>query len=166
MPAVPPTTRMHPSVDMSLLLVALPGIDPAIRVPGGRLWSLRLDPPNATFARVEEAVGRADASEDDVAGTERDGLAVEDALDLAVKEEVGLLERMVMDLGGATGLVVDGEDGQELGAEDAIDEHLHRDAAVREDRSVHAGGSAATGGVADAERLGLRRRPVVVADPA
>src|SRR5689334_22847668 len=98
MPAVPPTTRMDPSVAMSLLLVALPGIDPAIRVPGGRLWGLGLDPPDATVARVEEAVGRADAGEDDIAGTERDGLAVEDALDLAVKEEVGLLERMVVDL--------------------------------------------------------------------
>src|SRR4051794_16648858 len=114
MPAVPPTTRMHPSVDMSLLLVALPGIDPAVGVPGGWLWRLRLDPPDATIARVEEGVGRSHTGEDDVAGTERDLLAVQDALDLAIEEEVGLLERMVVDLGGATGLVVDGEDRQEL----------------------------------------------------
>ncbi len=89
-----------------------------------------------------------DAGEHHVARPQGDLLAVEDALDLAVEEEVRLLERVVVDLRRATRLVVDGEDRQQLGPEDAIDEHLHRDPAVGEDRRVHPGRAPATGWVA------------------
>src|SRR5690349_4380904 len=124
MPAVPPTTTTHPSLDMSFLLVALPGVDPAVGVPGGRLRGLCLDPSHAAVAGVEEAVRRADPGEHDVARAQRDFLTVEDALDLTIEEEVRLLERMVVDLGRATRLVVDREHRQQFGPEDPIDQHL------------------------------------------
>ena len=60
---------------------------------------------------------RADAGEHDVAGAERVALAVELGLDLALEEEVRLLERVVVRLGGAAGLVVDGEHRHVVGAE-------------------------------------------------
>ena len=95
-----------------------------------RLRRLGLDPAHATGAGVEEAVGGADAREDDVAGADGVDLAVQLRLDLAVEEEVGLLERVVVDLRGAARLVVDGEHREQLGAEDPVDQHLHADPAV------------------------------------
>ncbi len=117
-------------------------------------------------AGVEEAVGRADAREYHVTGADRVGLAVELGLDLPVEEEVRLLERMVVDLRRAAGLVVDGEHREQLGADDPVDEHLHADAAVHDQRGVSARGPPPTGGVGERQRLGLRRRAVVVADLA
>src|SRR5436305_14125353 len=118
MPAVPPTTRIDPSVDMSFLLVALPGVDPAVGVPGGRLGGVRVDPADAALARVEEPVSRAHAREHDVTRAQRRLLAVKNGLDLTVEEEIGFLERVVVDLRGAARLVVDSEHGLELRAED------------------------------------------------
>src|SRR6478735_11306257 len=98
MPAVPPTTRMHPSLVISALLEPLPGIDPAIGMPRRRLRRLGLDPSHAAAAGVEEAVGRADPGEGDIAGPEGDRLAVEDTLDRAGEEEVDRLEGVGVDL--------------------------------------------------------------------
>src|SRR6478735_6280079 len=100
---------MQPSSDMSALLEPAPLVDPPIRVPGRRLGRLRLDPADAFGARVVEPVDRADAGERDVTGSEGVVLAVDLALALAGEEDVGLLERMVVRLGGAAELVVDGE---------------------------------------------------------
>ncbi len=77
-------------------------------------------------------------------------LAVELGLDLARQEEVRLLERVVVLLGRAAELVVDREHRQQVGAEDPVDEHLHRDPAVGEQRGVHAGRLAAAGRIVDA----------------
>ena len=76
-------------------------------------------------------------------GAERVRLAVELGLDLAREEDVGLLERVVVRLRRAADLVVDGEHRHVVGAERLVDEHLHGDPAVGEDRDVHAGGLAA-----------------------
>ena len=130
----------------------------------GRLGGLGLDPADAFGAGVVEAVDRADAGERDVARPEGVVLAVELALDLAGEEDVRLLERVVVRLGGAAELVVDGEHRHVVGAEDAVDQHLHRDAAVGEERRVGAGRGAAAGRILDPQRLELRRCPVVVAD--
>ena len=91
-------------------------------------------------------------------------LAVQLALDLAGKEHVGLLERMVVRLCCSADLVVDGEHRHLVGAERPVDQHLHGDPAVGEDRGVRPGRGATTGGIVDAESLGLRPRAVVVAD--
>src|SRR6478672_4175480 len=99
MPAVPPTTRVQPSVDMSALLEPTPGVDPAIRVPGRRLGRLGLEPAHALAAGVVEAVDGPDAHEGDVTRPERVVLPVHLALDLAGQEDVRLLERMVVRLG-------------------------------------------------------------------
>src|SRR6478672_3998497 len=99
---------MQPSSDMSALLEPAPLVDPPIGVPGRRLGRLRLDPADALGARVVEAVDRADAGERDVTRTERVVLAVHLALGLAGDEDVCLLERLVIRLGGAAELVVDG----------------------------------------------------------
>jgi hypothetical protein len=90
-------------------------------------------------------VCRADAREHDIAGADRPHLAVQLRLDLAVQEEVRLLERVVVDLCRAAGLVVDGEQRQVVGAEHRVDEHLHADAAVDDERGVTADRPAAAG---------------------
>src|SRR4051794_28600452 len=109
MPSVPPTTRMQPSSDMSALLEPAPLIDPPVGVSGRWLGRLRLEPADAFGARVVEAVDRANARERDVARAECVVLAVHLALDLPREEHVGLLERVVVRLGGPAELVVDGE---------------------------------------------------------
>ena len=91
-------------------------------------------------------------------------LAVELRLDLAGEEDVGLLERMVVGLGRAAELVVDREHRHVVGAELVIDEHLHRDPAVHDERRVATGGRTTTGRVLDAQGLELLTGPVVVPD--
>ena len=108
----------------------------------------------------------ADPGEDEVARPDRVDLAVELELDLASEEEVGLLERVVVGLGRPADLVVDREHRQQVGAEVAIDEHLHRDPAVDEQGDVHADRLPPVGRIADAECLRLRRGSVVMADKA
>src|SRR6266705_2562213 len=100
MPAVPPTTTVQPSVDISDLLEALPGVHPAVCLPGRRLRSLCFDPANPFTAVVPEAVDRPDPGEDHVVGAQGVALAVELGLDLTGQEDVGLLEGMVVRLGG------------------------------------------------------------------
>src|SRR5205809_554282 len=99
--------------------------------------------------RAEPPISAATASARDAV------LPVHLALDLAREEHVGLLERVVVRLGRATELVVDREHRDVVGAEGPIDHHLHRDPAVREDRRIRTGGSAAAGRVADPERVDL-----------
>ena len=106
----------------------------------------------------------ADAGEHHVAGADDVGSSLQLGLDLAVEEEIGLLERMVMDLCRTARLVVDREHRQQLGAEDAIDEHLDADPAVHHERRVAPGGCPAACRIAECKGLGLGRRPVVVPD--
>src|ERR671918_1964128 len=102
----PPTTSTHPRVAMvkrsfldrrSAVLKPLPVVDPAVRVAPWRLRRLGLDPADAAAPVVEEAVRGADTGEDEIASAERVRTPVELGLDLAVEEEVRLLERMVVD---------------------------------------------------------------------
>src|SRR6188472_2734790 len=135
----PPMTTTHPSPAMASVrsfLESLPVVEPSVGMAFRRLRRLGLDPAHAARAGVEEAMGGADAREDDVAGADRVHRAVELRGDLAVEEEVRLLERVVVDLRRSARLVIDGEHGEQLGAEDAVDEHLHTDAAVDDERRV------------------------------
>ena len=68
----------------------------AVRVARRGLGRLRLQPPDPALADVAELVDASDAGPGHVAGAEAVGLAVEDALDLALEDQVGLLERMVV----------------------------------------------------------------------
>src|SRR5690349_486748 len=127
MARVPPTTTTAPSLvicvsscarssggvgsrvappEAAARLEPLPRLQPAIRVAGGRLWCLGLDPAHALRARVVEAVDRADTGEHDVARAQGVLDPVELRLDLAREEEVRLLERVVVLLGAASGLVI------------------------------------------------------------
>ena len=108
----------------------------------------------------------ADPREDDVARPQGVRDPVQLRLDLSREEEVGLLERVVMGLSRGTRFVIDREQRQQAGSHVTVHEHLHGDAAVGQERRIHAGGLAAAGGVPEGERLLLRGRAVVVADPA
>ncbi len=109
---------------------------------------------------------RADRGERPVTRTERVRLPVHLSLDLAGEEEVCLLERVVVLLGRSADLVVDREHRRVIGAERAVDQHLHRDAAVRQERGVHPGRLPAASRIADSERLELRPRALVMPDIA
>src|SRR3954451_6826783 len=148
------------------VLEPLPCLRPPIRMATRRLRRLRLDPADPLRAGVVEAVDAADAGEDDVARPKRRRLAVELGLDLAGQEEVRLLERVVVRLRRAADLVVDREDREQVGTEDAIDEHLDGDPAVGEEGRVHACRTAPARRIADGEGFRLGRRPGVAADPA
>ena len=80
----------------------------------------------------------ADARPEHVAGAQEDRLAVGERLDLALEDVVRLLERMVVRLRDAAGLVLHHEHRVQHGAEPLVDEHLQRDAAVGEQRRGHA----------------------------
>src|SRR5512143_917986 len=92
----PPRAMSGPPAAGSRLLVPLPRLGPAVRMPGRRLRGLGLDPADAFRADVVEAVYRSDAGEHDVAGPERVVPPVKLRLDLAGDEEVGLLERVIV----------------------------------------------------------------------
>src|SRR5262245_15388722 len=98
-----------PSLDIVLLLELRPRRQPAVRMTHRRLRRLGLDPADLLGPVVVEAVDPTDRREHDVARPDRVDVAVELRLDLALEEEVGLLERVVVLLGRAARLVVDRE---------------------------------------------------------
>ena len=142
--------------------------DPAVRVAGRRLGRLGLDPADPLGPVVAEAVDAADAREHDVARAAACSAVPSSSASTSPREEhVRLLERVVVRLGRAADLVVDREHRHAVGAERLVDQHLHGDPAVGEDRDVHAGGLPA------ARRVRRPRSasawggvPVVVADEA
>src|SRR4029078_10441969 len=73
----------------------------AVGVVGRELRGLRLEEADPRPARVPEAVDAGGAGPEDVAGVEREALAVGLRLDLAGDDRVALLERVVVQLGGA-----------------------------------------------------------------
>src|SRR3954452_19100078 len=81
----------------------------AVRVVRRQLRRLRLEEADAPAARVPEAVDAADAGPEDGAGGEREGLASALGVDVAGDYRVALLERVVVQLCGAAGLVLDHE---------------------------------------------------------
>ena len=62
--------------------------------------------------RIEEAVKHADTAEKELASLKAGFFPVDFGLDLAVEKEICLFERVIMDLSGAPGFVVDGEQRQ------------------------------------------------------
>ncbi len=64
-------------------------------MPRGRLRGLRFQPAHRRVRWIGESVDAADPREGDVAGGQSVLLAIEGRVDLAVEDEIGLLERMV-----------------------------------------------------------------------
>src|SRR3954462_1199591 len=79
----------------------------AVGVVRRQLGRLRLEEAHAPAARVPEAVDAPDAGPEDVARVQREALAVSLRVDLAGDDRVALLERVVVELGRAAGLVLD-----------------------------------------------------------
>jgi hypothetical protein len=84
-------------------------------------------------------VHAADRRERHVARPQLVPLAVELALRPALQEQVRLLERVVVPAGRTVRVVVDHEHRGQIRAEVRVDHHLHRDAAVDQQRGAHAG---------------------------
>src|SRR3954451_18221916 len=89
----------------------------AVGVVGRQLRRLRLEEADAPAARVPEAVDAPDAGPEDVAGVQGEALAVGLGVDVAGDDRVALLERMVVELGRATRLLLDHEQLVQDGAE-------------------------------------------------
>ncbi len=76
--------------------------------------------------------------QNDVAGAERELVVVGGRDNLALEHVVALLERVVVGQRRAAGLVLDHEHRVQDGAQSLIDQHLHGDAAVGQQRRRHA----------------------------
>jgi hypothetical protein len=83
-------------------------------------------------------VDAADAGPEGVARSEDVALGVGLRLDLSFEDHVRLHERVVLEMCHAAGPVFDHEHRVQLGVEALVDEHFHRDPAVREERRRHA----------------------------
>ena len=88
---------------------------------------------------VLKAVVGTHSRPEDVTGMQHQQLTVDQRVNLSFDEDVGLLERVVVWMGDGRGLVIDHEHGVELGAALLVDQHLHTDAAVRQECGGHAG---------------------------
>src|SRR5690606_35753130 len=105
----------------------------SIGVATGRLGCSRLQPADdVRVRRVAELVDASDTGPGDVACLEVVLLAVEDADRLALEEEVGLLERVVVRAGEPPGHVLDHEHRVQVRPEVRVDHHLDGDARVDE----------------------------------
>jgi len=74
----------------------------AIRVTPRRLWRLGLEPSHSAGTDVAKSVDASHSCPGEVAGAKVMGGAIEGGLDLALEDEVGLLEGMVMGAGEPT----------------------------------------------------------------
>ena len=104
---------------------------PAARAPRSRAT------PALHLVERMDAAGR---RPEDVAAPERVSVAVGDDVDLALEHVVRLLEGVVVRVRDRARLVVDHEHRVQLRVEPLVDEHLDRDAAVRENGGRHACG--------------------------
>ena len=86
-----------------------------------------------------EVEAHADSRPEQVAGPQHVRLAVGGGFHLAIENEIRFLERMVVQVGDAARLVLHHEHRVELRIEPLIHQHLHGDAAVRQQRRRHAG---------------------------
>src|SRR5262245_29799079 len=91
-------------------------------VLGGRLRRERLEPANRLGPDVGERMHTTDARPEDVAGTSKVLPAVQGRLDLSAHEEVGLLERVVVQADADAGEIFDEHHAVVNGAEGRIDQ--------------------------------------------
>src|SRR5688572_17754182 len=72
-----------------------------------RLWRKRFQPAHRLAADVAEGVHAPHTGPDDIPGTEMVGRAVEGRLDLTAENEIGLLERVIVQADADTRLILD-----------------------------------------------------------
>lgn len=65
--------------------------------------------------------------------------AIKYRINLTIKDQIGLLERMIVGSGHTPRLVLDHEHRSKLGSEIAVDHHFHRDTRVDQEGCPHAG---------------------------
>ena len=105
-----------------------------------RRWGggLHFDPSHESRSPILEAVVAPHARPEHVTGVQDQKLPIDQSVNLAFDEDVRLFEGMVVRVRNRGWLVVDHEHGVQLRAELLVDEHLHTDSAVGEERRRHA----------------------------